>query len=464
MQRKIALLCTIAILVLSLVPALTAFAQDALIESVCLVTDLGRVNDGTFNQFAYEGMVKAAEDFGLDSTFIETQAQTDYATNIQTCVDEGFDSIVTVGFLIADATRAAAEANPEVYFVGVDQFLADGPTNYTGIQFREDQSGFLAGALAALTSESGTVAGVYGIDIPPVVKFRNGFENGAKHINPDINLLGVYIDDFVAPDRGAAAAEQFIGEGADVIFGAGGPTGSGGITAAAQQGIKVIGVDQDEYFTTFGNGETPGAENLISSAVKRVDQGVYLALQYLVEGGAEFPGGTILVMSATNDGVGFAPPHDADVPEEVTAQVQAILDDLKAGALVTGVSPVTGELLPSIAEIAAGNEDLSTLVAAVEAAGLTDTLSGPGAFTVFAPTNAALEAMADADLTYHVLPMAVPAGELAKMSSATTLQGSDITIEVTDSGVMLNGSANVVMTDIYASNGVVHVIDAVLVP
>jgi len=124
-------------------------AQDA-VESVCLVTDIGRINDGTFNQFAYEGMVRAVEDFGLDSTFIETQAQTDYAANIQTCLDEGYDIIVTVGFLLADATAQYAAENPGTFFVGVDQFVANPLPNYVGIQFREDQAGFLVGAMAAL--------------------------------------------------------------------------------------------------------------------------------------------------------------------------------------------------------------------------------------------------------------------------------------------------------------------------
>ena len=196
----------------------------------------------------------------LEYTFIETQAETDYEANIDTCIEEGFDIVITVGFLIADATRAAAEANPDVYFIGVDQFVADGPENYVGIQYREDEVGFLAGALAALVAEdmgSDTVAGVYGIDIPPVKRFRNGFEQGAMFINPDINALGVYIDDFVAPDRGASAAEQFMGEGASVIFGAGGPTGTGGILTAAAEGVLVIGVDQDEWVTSFGEGGNP---------------------------------------------------------------------------------------------------------------------------------------------------------------------------------------------------------------
>ena len=113
-----------------------------------------------------------------------------------------------------------------------------GPTNYVGIQFREDQSGFMSGVLAASVAEwqgSDTIAGVYGIDIPPVKKFRNGFEQGARYVNADLTILGVYIDSFVAPDRGASAAIQFIGEGATVLFGGGGPTGTGAILAGARK-------------------------------------------------------------------------------------------------------------------------------------------------------------------------------------------------------------------------------------
>jgi basic membrane lipoprotein Med (substrate-binding protein (PBP1-ABC) superfamily) len=216
--------------------------------------------------------------------------------------------------------------------------------NLAGISFREDQAGFLVGAMAALMSKSGTVAGIYGIAIPPVIKYRNGFEQGAKYINPDIKTLGVYIDNFNAPDRGATAAEQFVGEGADVIFGAGGPTGSGGITRAAQLKVSVIGVDQDEYGTTFGNGETPGAQYLITSAQKRVDNGVYNAIESLVNGEA-LPADSAIVYTAANGGVDFAPPHDADVPQDVEDKVAAIRDGLKDGSIETGVDPATGELL-----------------------------------------------------------------------------------------------------------------------
>lgn len=346
MSKKIFLIAVIAILLVGMLP--TASAQE--ITNVCLVTDVGRINDGTFNQYAYEGMIAAADDLELETTYIETTAQTDYANNIDTCVQEGYDIIVTVGFLIADATVAAAEANPDTYFIGVDQFVADGPENMVGIQFREDQAGFLVGYIAAQVTESNVVAGVYGIDIPPVVKFRNGFEQGIAYaeeeLGKEIETLGVYIDDFVAPDRGASAAEQFIGEGADVIFGAGGPTGSGGIQAAAGQDVYVIGVDQDEYFTTFGEGETPGAEFLITSALKRVDVGVYNMIEALVNGDMEnFPGGGIYELAVANGGITFAEKHDADIDDAVYENAAALQELLASGEVETGVDPATGELL-----------------------------------------------------------------------------------------------------------------------
>ena len=123
-----------------------------------------------------------------------------------------------------------AESNPDVY-LSHDQVPNEAVPNYVGVQYREDQAGFLAGAMAALMTDSGRIGGVYGLDIPPVIKFRNGFEQGARFINPNIELYGVYIPDFQAPQEGAEAAEAFIAEGVDVVFGAGGPTGSAALSA-----------------------------------------------------------------------------------------------------------------------------------------------------------------------------------------------------------------------------------------
>ena len=363
-SRKLIVLIALLAMAVSLVPAVSA--QDGA-ESLCLVTDVGRVNDGTFNQFAHEGAAAVSDDFELDYEFIETVSEADYETNIQTCVDDGADVIVTVGFLIADATLAAAEANPDLYFIGVDQFFLDVTENLVGIQFPEDQAGFLAGVLAAMVAnENGedVIAGIYGLQaVPPVVKFRSGYEQGAQYVNPDwevgTNLIGTYADSFVDLAQGASLAEQFIGEGAFVIFGAGGQTGSAGIATAAAEGVYVIGVDQDEYFTTFAGGETEGAENLISSAMKRVDLAVYDLVAFLAEGDMDAWGeyaGNIF----TGD-VDYGPPHDSDIPEEFYDELEHVLTLLQEGCISTGVDPL-GELLSEedmeMFEPAEGCEDM----------------------------------------------------------------------------------------------------------
>ena len=281
---------------------------------VNLVTDIGRIDDGTFNQFAFEGMEAAAECFGFESSYIETVSEADYATNISTSLEASPNVLVTNGFLIADATLAAAQANPDVDFVGVDQFQEEFPENYVGVQFREDQGGYMAGVLAASLSESGVIGVVGGReDVPPVVRLVNAYETGAQSVNPDIRVLSVYNESFTAPDKGASDAAQFIGEGADVIFGAGGQTGSGGVAAAAEQGVWGIGVDQDEYFTTFNGGDAPGSDKLATSAVKRVDLAVFRNIVEAMKG--DFAGG-LYTLEASNDGITYAPFHDADLPAE----------------------------------------------------------------------------------------------------------------------------------------------------
>lgn len=335
-----------------------SFAQDA-VDSVCLVTDLGRVNDGTFNQFAHDGAIAVTDDFELDYSFIETESEADYDANIASCIEEGFDVVVTVGFLIQDATTAAAEANPDVYFVGIDQFLVDGPENYVGIQYREDQTAFLVGALAAMVAndaDEDVIAGLFGVEIPGLKRFRNGYEQGALYVNPEwelgTNVLGVYASSFVDQAEGVSLAQQFLGDGAYVLFGAGGPMGSAGIAEASAQDVWVIGVDQDEYFTTFDRGEGVGSEYLISSALKRVDVGVYDMVALLAEGAFdEFPGGTNYILDVTNGGVGFAPKNDAPISDEFYDRIAVIEEMLISGELATGVDPVSGDLCSSLEEM-----------------------------------------------------------------------------------------------------------------
>ena len=308
--------------------------------TVRLITDIGKIDDRTFNQYAYEGMVAAAECFGFETSFIETASEADYAKNIATSLEGSPDMIITVGFLLATDTLAAAEENPEVNFLGIDQFQEEFPANYVGVQFREDEGGCLAGVAAGLLTESNVIGVVAGReDVPPVVRYVNAYESCAKKVNPEVTVLSVYNEAFNTPDKGASDAQQFLGEGADVIFGAGGPTGSGGVVEATTQGAWGIGVDQDEYFSTFDAGAAAGADRLATSAIKRVDLGVFDNIVALLKG--EFEGG-LFTLDASNGGITYAPPHDAEVPQEVLDELESTRQALADGSFDIGVDPITG--------------------------------------------------------------------------------------------------------------------------
>lgn len=322
-----------------------AEAQAAGVEApddfvVRLITDIGKVDDRTFNQFAFEGMEAAADCFGFETSFIETASEADYATNIATSLEGSPDAIVTVGFLLATDTLEAAENNPDVSFIGVDQFQPEFPDNYVGVQFREDEGGCLAGVAAGLLTESGVIGVVGGReDVPPVVRYVNAYESCAKQANPDVTVLSTYNESFNDPAKGASDAQQFLGEGADVIFGAGGPTGSAGVVEATKAGAWGIGVDQDEYFSTYDGGSAEGADKLATSAIKRVDLSVFDNIVNLITG--DFAGG-LFTLTAENGGITYAPSHDAAVPQDVLDALEETRVALAEGTYDIGVDPITG--------------------------------------------------------------------------------------------------------------------------
>ena len=308
---------------------------EAAAIKVGLVTDVGRINDRSFNQSAWEGVLAAQEALGLsddDVKYIETQDAKDYADNMQQFIDAGYDAIVTVGFALGEATIAAAQENPDIMFIGVDQFQGETLPNVAGLVFHEDQSGFLAGALAAGLTESGTIAAVLGTDlVPPVVAFKEGYEAGAKYLNPDINVISTFhpgelSQAFTDPEWGAATAKQAIDQGADVVFGAGGMTGNGALQeVAANEGLFCIGVDTDQWETV------PAAQPcLVSSAMKLITPGVADLLAKVADG--TFEGGNVF------GGAGLAPFHDFEdmVPQELKDQLAEIDAGLADGSITTG--------------------------------------------------------------------------------------------------------------------------------
>jgi basic membrane protein A len=316
-----------------------------------LVTDTGGVNDKSFNQSAWTGVQKAAAEFGFEANYIESKQQTDYEKNIDQFATEGYNVIVTVGFLMGDATAAKAKQYPDIKFAIIDNayfptegsaacgatakdcYADGGLTNVTSLMFQEDEVGFLAGVLAAGMSKTGTVCSVAGIEIPPVVRFVTGYQTGAKWLKADTQTLNVYVPSFIDPAKGKETGLSMIGQGCDVVFGVGGNTGNGGLLAAKENNLMAIGVDVDQY-----NTYPEVADALLSSAAKNVDVAVYEYLK-AVNGGTSKAG--MITANLKNGGVGLAPFHDWDskISADLKAKISEAEAGLKDGSIKTGYQP-----------------------------------------------------------------------------------------------------------------------------
>lgn len=310
---------------------------------VGFVTDLGRVDDGTFNQYAYEGLVQAAQEHGLEVEVFETRAPADYEANLHKAVERGCGLVLTIGSTTGPTVERLAMQHPQVHFLVVDHEPLAEAKNVTGLTFAEDQAGFLAGALAGLVTESNIVGFIGGMEVPPVRKFQLGFEHGVAFTNRRAKVLVTYTDSFTDAGAGEQAAAELVRQGADVIFAAAGGSGSAALRAAAADGAWVIGVDQDQWATTFENGKVPGAERLLTSAVKRVDRAVYQAVAQAVTGKLH-PG--VVRFDLGNDGVGLAAYHSADtaVPSEVRGKILEVMEGLRTGRVRTRVGPAGEDL------------------------------------------------------------------------------------------------------------------------
>ena len=320
---------------------------------VGVVTDVGQLEDKSFNQSSNEGALAAATESGGSHDVIVTQAISDYAGNIQTLIDADFDVIVTVGFLIGTDTAKAAKANPDVKFVGVDQGVCvdangdpdatfacagDAATllpNYQGIVFAEAQPGYLAGIVAASISKSGTIGAVGGTNVPAVVNYWRGYENGAKATNPDITVLYQETDPnpavgFNDPAKGKTIAGQFLGQGADVIFQIAGLTGQGALEAVcATEGAWGIGVDVDQAVSLPNLSKC-----IVTSAEKKLVDTVKAVV--LSVASDTFKAGTVAYNAASDpQAIGLSDYHDnaALITPDIQAKVDAALAGLKDGSI-----------------------------------------------------------------------------------------------------------------------------------
>ena len=311
----------------------------------CQVTDVGGIDDKSFNQTAWKGFQDAVADFGIEAKYLESQQQTDYEANLNAFLDSDCDLIVSVGFLLADATIAAAEANPDQLFGIVDVDYLQAPNLY-GSGFAVNESAFLMGYLASGMTETGIVATYGGVNIPPVTAFMDGFVLGVDYYNEmkgtDVQVLGwdveaqngLFVGNFESTDDGRTVGESLLDEGADIIMPVAGPVGSGTLAVMEERGTGyLIGVDND-----WALGYPNNADIIIGSVMKNMDVYVYELIDDVMND--EFEAGNFLG-TLENNGVGIAW-GGVDVPADLKAEVEDLIPMISSGELQTLPGPALG--------------------------------------------------------------------------------------------------------------------------
>lgn len=303
-----------------------------------MVTDVGGLGDKSFNDMSYEGLKRAESELGVEVKVLESKEPTDYESNINQLATAGYNPIFAVGFLMTDTVKKVAPQFTDVTFGGIDIFFDPVDANVLGLNFKEQEAGYLAGVVAGkLTTmkdvdprinDKKVVGFVGGMEIPPVQKFEAGFIAGVKSVDPSVEVKSIYTGTFTDQQKGIEAGKNLIEGGADIIFAAAGATGNGSAKACKDNNALFIGVDADQYNTIEGIGDT-----ILTSAIKRVDNAVFLTVKSKVDG--DLKAGENRVFGLTEDGVGLAPYHDweSKMPQEVKDAVQKATDDIKAGTV-----------------------------------------------------------------------------------------------------------------------------------
>ena len=287
-----------------------------------MVTDVGGVNDGSFNQSAWEGLQRAGEAFGCEVKYIESKGDADYVPNIESFLDEDYDLIVCVGYMMADAVRDAAELYPDQKFAIIDDASNADLDNVTCMMFEQEQASYLVGLAAGYTTESNIVGFVTGAANETMNSFGYGYCAGVLDANPDATILQYNANNFGDASGGKTAVNTMVTKGADVVFHAAGGTGIGVIDGCKENKIWAIGVDSDQ---------SPLApETILTSALKRVDNACYDATKKTILGTLE---GGVETYDLAAGGVDIAPTTD-NLSKDVLEKIEKAKKDIIAGDLV----------------------------------------------------------------------------------------------------------------------------------
>jgi basic membrane protein A len=293
---------------------------------VGLVTDIGGLNDRSFNSLANQGLEKAKTDLGIEGRVLTSKSNADYVPNLSTLAQQKYDLVIGVGFLMADAVDTVAKKFPNTKFAIIDvdaTGLKGKPTNVQGLLFKEQQSGYLAGYLAGLYAKDNnikTISSVGGQKIPPVDHYIAGYQAGAKAADPGIKTLNGYSQDFVDQAKCKEIALNQIAQGSGVVFQVAGQCGLGALDAAKEKGKQGIGVDADQSYL---------GDHILTSAIKKVDVAVEDTIKQVQDD--KYTGGVNTTFEVSNGGAGIGKISAAG--QKYQSQIDDVTAKLKDGSI-----------------------------------------------------------------------------------------------------------------------------------
>ena len=347
MKKKVMALVLLALMVTGLVGCGSdnnASKSEEGKLKVGMVTDTGTIDDKSFNQGTWEGIKEAEKSFGLETTFMQPngESESSYLIEIQNLYDSGYKFIVTPGYKFETAIYKAQSQYEDAKFVLIDGEPNDGNDNYlvadntVAVYFAEEQSGFIAGVASAVQLQDGDFGFIGGMEIPSVKKFNYGFQQGVAYANENLGTgvtlkdeNVVYSGSFTDTVLGQQLAATMYDNGVKAIFACAGGTGNGVITEAKnREGVWVIGVDSDQYNDGL---KSDGKSVILTSAIKKIDEATYQMIEKQLND--EFPGGETLRFDAANGGVGI-PAENPNLSEDTVTKVNEVLEAIKSGDIV----------------------------------------------------------------------------------------------------------------------------------
>ena len=301
-------------------PAATSEPEKKI--KVGMVTDIGGLDDRSFNQSAYEGLKRAESELGAEIRALTSKSNADYVPNLTTLARQQYDLVIGVGFLMGESVEKVANAFPDVNFAIIDYpqaIMKSKPKNVSGLLFKEAEAGYLVGYMAALyVKDKGgdqVISAVGGQQVPAVDAYIAGYQEGAKAANPDVKTLYGYSQDFVAQAKCKEIGLNQIAEGSQVVFAVAGGCGLGALDAAKEKGMQGIGVDADQAYL---------GDYIMTSALKKVDEAAFAAAKEVQDG--SWQPGADQVFDAKNKGVGYGKTNSegAKYTDQVDEQLQKI--------------------------------------------------------------------------------------------------------------------------------------------